>query len=347
MRQLRLVFAQTDKMTKVLVAATILPLTGSCGGRSDDGTTTPDQVVATGGNSSVGGASWIIGPNTGGSSSVGGAASVGGGGACPSYYSSVTSVVTLPSGDTPKDAAALCSNWTGTFASDRPAARVTLEYDPNVPTQAKGTVTIDPEVLSAAGSGYFSVSSVVANGATISNLVRVNDAFTFNVDFTSSPYLGMQLTFQVKLDFTCAPTMSSTRTLQAASTVELCGTYGAMKWVSTGDTCAICYPMAEMAAQLMPTPANESDNIPLSGEIDVRIVEVAREGRTVVLMAQTPKGADGLALTWQTSAGHLMIAADDVAVWSLPSEPGPHLVQVAAELGPSASIAAYLHRDKA
>jgi len=347
MRQLRLIFAQTDKMTKVLVAATILPLTGSCGGRSDDGTTTPDQVVATGGNSSVGGASWIIGPDTGGSSSVGGAASTGGGGGCPSYYSSVTSVVTLPSGDTPKDAAALCSNWTGTFASDRPAARVTLKYDPSLPRQATGTVIIDPQVLNATGGGYISVSTIIADGATISNLVRVNDAYTFDVNFTNTPYLGIQLTFELSLEFTCAPTMSSTRTVQAATTVALCGTYGDMNWVSTGDTCAICYPMAEMAAQLMPAPANESDNIPLSGEIDVRIVEVAREGRTVVLMAQTPKAADGLALTWQTSAGHLMIAADDVAVWSLPEEPGPYLVQVAAELGPSASIAAYLHRDKA
>ncbi len=37
MRQLRLVFAQTDKMAKVLVAATLLPLSGSCGGQTANG----------------------------------------------------------------------------------------------------------------------------------------------------------------------------------------------------------------------------------------------------------------------------------------------------------------------
>ena len=341
MRQLRLVFAQTDKMTKVLIAATILPLTGSCGG--DVGNV--GQVVASGGSVAVGGSSAIggTGNSLGGNTGI----TVGGGAtSCPSYSSSQTFAVTLPGGDTPTSAAALC-NWAGTFAGDRPAARVTLVYDPNVPSQGTGTITIDPEVLNAAGGGYLAVSSVVANGAVISNLVRVNDSFTFDVKFTTTPYLGSSFTFQVTLDFTCSPMMSSTRTLQAATTVYLCGTTGAMNWVSTGDTCTICYPMAEMAAQLMPAPTNEPDDIPLAGEIDVRIVQVAREGRTVVLLAQKPKDTDGLSLTWQTSAGQLILAAEDVAVWTLPEEPGPHMVQVAAERGPSASIASYLARDEA
>lgn len=350
MRQLRLVFAHTDRMTTVLVAATILPLTVGCGGQSDNSSTqieaTGGAHGATGGSSTVGGSSWIVGSGTGGSTSVGGNPATGGTGGCPSYYTQSTYVVALPSGDTPKDAAAQC-NWTGAFASDRPAARVTLKYDPSVPAQATGIVTIDPDVLNAISDGYVSVSSVTASGATVSNLVRVNDAYTFDVKFIDNPYVGTTYTFSVTLSYTCAPIMSSTRTVHAATTVTLCGGYNGSSWVSTGDTCTICYPMAEMAAQLMPAPADEPDDIPLPGEIDVRIVEVAREGRTLVLLAKKPRDAEGLSLTWQASAGDLMHAADDVVVWTLPEEAGPHMVQVAAERGRSASVVSYLHRDEA
>jgi hypothetical protein len=212
-------------------------------------------------------------------------------------------------------------------------------------------VTIDPEVVQSANGGYLAVTSIATNSGTVSNVTKVasHNTYTFDLDLTGTPSLGSSVTFQVTLDFTCAPWMDSTRSIQTATTVTLCGSYSSASWnwVSSGDTCFICYPMVEMAAQLMPAPANEPDAIPLPGEIDVRITAVARQGRTLVLMLQTPRDAHELALTWQISAGELLLAAHDVAVWTLPDDPGPHLVQVAAESGPTASIASFLYRDEA
>ncbi len=353
MRQLHLIFAQTDKMAKVLVAATILPLTGACGGETDNsgqtvtasgGSPVQGGVAGTGGTSAQGGASGDTGQ--GGQTSTGGNAATGGTFNCPTYNSVTSYTVTLPSGATPADAASVC-NWGGVFPSNVPAARVTLQYDSNSPSHATGTITVAPEIL-AAGGGYTGVSSVTADGATISNLTRVNNNYTFDVNLTSgTPYLGSALTFQVTLDFTCSPTMNSTRELNASTYVILCGYIGNLNWVSSGDTCTACYPMVEVAAQLMPAPDREPDGIALPGELAINITPVAREGRTIVLMVQKPSDAPELSLTWRSSGGQLLLAADDVAVWTLPDEPGPHQVQVAALAGQSASIATYLYRDNA
>ena len=328
MRQLHLVFAQTDKMARVLVAAAILPLSGGCGGE------TADSGQGTGGSSAQGGAA-----------SSGGNAATGGTFNCPGDYSVQSYTVTLPGGDTPADAAAVCQ-WGGALPSNVPAARVTLQYDSNTPSHATGTITVAPEILAAAG--YVGVLAVTADTAAISNLTRVANTYTFDMNLTNGALsLGMSLTFQVTLDFACSPAMSSTRQLQTATNVVLCGYYGNPNWVSTGDTCTTCYPMAEMAAQLMPAPEREPDGVALPGELNINIAPVAREGRIVVLMVQKPSDTPELSLTWRASGGQLLLAADDVAVWTLPDEPGPHQVQVAALAGQSASIATYLCRDQA
>ena len=353
MRQLHLVFAQTDKMARVLVAATILPLSSSCGGETADsglsaagGSSTQGGAAGTGGSSAQGGVAGTGGSATqGGETSAGGNAATGGTFNCPNgFVQSYT--VTLPSSATPVDAATLC-NWGGVFPDNLPAARVTLQYDSSTPSHATGTITVASEILAAAG-GYVGVSSVTADGATISNLTRVNGNYTFDVNLTSgTPYLGTALTFQVTVDFTCSPAMSSTRQLKAATYVVLCGSARDLNWVSSGDTCTTCNPMVEVAAQLMPAPEREPDGIALPGELNISITPVAREGRTVVLMVQKPSDAPELSLTWWSSGGQLLLAADDVAVWTLPDESGPHQVQVAAEAGQSASIVTYLCRDNA
>jgi hypothetical protein len=97
----------------------------------------------------------------------------------------------------------------------------------------------------------------------------------------------------------------------------------------------------------MPAPEREPDGIPLPGELNIHIAPLAREGRTLVLMLRNLSDAPGLSLTWRASGGQLLLAADDVAVWTLPDDPGPHQVQVAAEAGQSASIVTYLWRDNA
>jgi hypothetical protein len=172
--------------------------------------------------------------------------------------------------------------------------------------------------------------------------------YTFDATLTDGdPYLGTALIFQVTLVFSCAPAASSTRQVQTATNVTLCGHDGNFNWVSSGDACVTCYPMVEVAAQLMPAPEREPDGIALPGELNIHIVPVAREGRTVVLMLQKETDAPELALTWRSSGGQLLLPADDVAVWTLPDEPGPHQIQVAAEAGQSASIATYLYRDNA
>ena len=227
MHQLRLVFARADKIM-VLIAAAILPFTGSCGGKTDDSST---LFVA--GGSNCGGA--------GGSLSELAADAAGGGpGECRTYCSAQTYVVPLPSGETASSLAARC-NWPGTFASDRPLDRVTLNYDSNSPAHATGITLIDPALMSVSEGGI-GLASIVSDAGTITGLTFVdNTSYAFDVQISAAPHLGTSLSFEITLDYDCSPISAASRTVQTTTTVVLCGSYGEINWVSSGDTCTTCY----------------------------------------------------------------------------------------------------------
>jgi hypothetical protein len=358
MRQLRLVFARTDGMVRVLVAATLLPLAGSCGGQSE----APSSNAGVGANAGThqGGAASGSTPSTnggnvsnlggrGGTSSDGGAggysATGGSPEVCPPYANQVSYVVLPPSGGSIADLAQSCSWDKRLLTSGAPAARVSLQDDPSNAAKATGTVTLSPDVL--ANAGYLIVSSVTVAGAVISNLRNVGSQYQFDLtwDAGSQPYQGSSSTFQITLTMACTSEMSSTQEQRLAVNLVRCGSPSSPTWVSGGDTCMICAPMAEFAAQLMPAPSNAPDGLPLPGEVKLAIRPVARDGRYLVLMVDKPEQATTLALTWRSSAGELLLVADDVAIWTLPDDPGPHQVQVAGESSGSAGIGLYLHRD--
>lgn len=357
MRQLRLVFARTDGVARVLVAATLLPLAGSCGGQSEGqssnanvgaNTSTNQGGSASGATASTNGGSVSNLGGRGGTSSNGGAggysATGGSSEPCPPYSSLESYVVPLPSGSSIRDLAQICS-WGGNYAGTVPAAWVSLQQDASNASMASGIVTLSSEVLSNAGT--FIVASVTVVGATISNLRMVGSQYLFDLAWNagSQPYLGSSSTFQITVVMACTPETSFAQELQLAANLVRCGSQESPIWVSSGDTCTICAPMAEFAAQLMPAPSNAPDGLPLPGAVELAIRPVARDGRYLVLMVDKPELATELTLTWRSSAGKPELVADDVAIWMLPDEPGPHQVQVAGESSDSAGIGLYLYRD--
>lgn len=348
MRQLRLVFACRDGMAKVLVAATLLPPASGCGGKSEDSA----NVGAGGGGIGQGGASNSGGMVNGAGGSSGGT-TLGAGGAvatggntstCPDYTYPTSHVVALPATGSIAELAQTCG-WTGSFATTAPVAQVTMTESTSNPLKATGTITFSPDVVSNAG--YIAVDSISVAGAVVGMPQRVGNGFQFELTWNAatSLYPGMTVSLQMSVTTSCRPEVSSVRTVKLAVDLVRCGSFDAPIWVSSGNTCAICAPLAEMIALPMPAPANPHDPLPLPGQLELAVRPVARDGRYLVLMVDTPPAENELTLTWQASAGELLKVSDDVAVWTLPDAPGPHQVQVAAVSGDSAGIGQYLHRD--
>jgi hypothetical protein len=331
-------------MAPMVVAATLLPLLDGCGGETDldpsaGGTGgTGTQVGGQGGRQNTGGAGGL---SAGGTTSTGGVAPV-----CPPGYMLQEWVVPVPAGSTPADLATVCG-WGGAFSSATPAARVTLQANPSTPTHATGLITISSEVVAPAG--YLTVAALdVGAGGVVSGLTRTAAGWEFAVDWPSAPYLGESLAATVTLELACLPSMSSTRRFQTSTNLALCGSDQSRVWTSSGDTCRTCYyPMAEMAAMPLPARPTVPDGLPLPGELDISIQAVASNGRVVVLRAESPSASGDLRYDWRVSGGELLLAAADLAIWTLPDQAGPHQAQVAAETEQCASIATYLYQDDA
>jgi hypothetical protein len=93
---------------------------------------------------------------------------------------------------------------------------------------------------------------------------------------------------------------------------------GSVEWVSSGDACTACRVIAEMAPR--PIVSDKTgDDLPLGMVIRLRVVEVARAGRHVLLFADNDAGADA-DYEWSVSEGSLEHVADDVVLWTLPEE---------------------------
>jgi hypothetical protein len=335
-------------MAKVLVAATLLPSASGCGGRNEDNASigVGGTGVGQGGFTSAGGMVNGSGGSSGGTTlNAGGNAAVGGNtAACPDYSYPSSYVVSLPNTGSVAELAQAC-NWTGTFASTAPVAQVTLTESAGNPSKAIGTITFAPDVTNNAG--YLTVSSISVAGALVGTPQQVGNAYQFDLtwDTATSLYPGMTVTLQMRVTTSCRPEYSSVRDLTLSINLVRCGSFDSPVWVSSGNTCAICAPLAEMIALPMPAPKNPQDTLPLPGQLELAVRPVARDGRYLVLMVDAPQSENDLTFSWQVSGGELLKVSDDVAVWTLPEEPGPHQVQVAATSGDSAGIGQYLHRD--
>jgi hypothetical protein len=143
----------------------------------------------------------------------------------------------------------------------------------------------------------------------------------------STSCFGTQ-TMTVKATFDIACADGGTKTVEARTRIDICdGSDGSLAWVSSGDQCCDCVIIAEMA----PSPIvsdKTKDDLPLARVVRLRVVELARAGRQVLLFAENDAGPE-LELDWNVSGGSLERIDADLMLWTLPDDDASPFGQVA------------------
>jgi hypothetical protein len=223
-------------------------------------------------------------------------------------------------------------------AATTSAARITLKsYSPTQRT-AHGFVSM-PSDVEAAVVGlpsikvvYRSTSSV--GGLVVTDMKRVLGGYEFSAQWPEAlPNQGClgfaAMTLALEFDIACDVDDAATKTVQAHTTLVLCDTVdGGVEWVSAGDECCNdCQIIAEMA----PSPIvsdKKKDDLPLARVVRLRVLELARAGRQVLLFAENDAGPD-LAIEWSVSGGSVERIAPDLMLWTLPGDDSAPFGQVA------------------
>lgn len=307
MRKLRVVFTTVGGAVPAIVATMLGDCGGAIeGGALDDGSaavdSTRDDALA---QSSGFGSS---GATTSSASSSG----------VPGCEE--THVVEIPPPGVPADPGQICA-VVKPPAESNTAARVTLSGYSPAARSAVGFVAIAPAVA-ASVQGLPDVTAVApSDGASlkmkVSGMTKVAGGYRFDATWPD-PLFSDYAALTVKTTFTVGCADGGTETVEALTKLELCldSDAGGRAFVSSGDACTVCRIIAEMA----PTPImsdNTGDDLPLGRVIRLRVVEVARAGRHVLLFAENDAG-EGLELEWRVHGGELQRIADDVVLWTLP-----------------------------
>lgn len=249
---------------------------------------------------------------------------------------------------------AICATTTE-VATSNTAARVTLnaysedlhlatgrlEISSAIQEQLVGTPTISfadphPEFLS---------------GPDISDLEPAGSGvFTFHVTFNERANLyagggGVSVRAVVTFLLRCDDTGDITRTVESNTNIWLCEGLGHPNWYSSGDVCPVCYDIAEMApSPIIPTSNQEGTALPRA--LSLEVVPVASYGRTLCLVAEHSGSVGRVRYRWVASSG--IVDQDDQggAVWELPEQAGPHLIQVVLSDRDSAAVASYRARHR-
>jgi hypothetical protein len=206
------------------------------------------------------------------------------------------------------------------------SARVTLTNFSTQTKTASGAITIPPAVLATMqGLPTVKVSSSShpqLDGLLVTNLVMVGTGFTFDAawpgNIPTSSTGGVTMTIKVAYTIACAD--GGTQSVESITRLDMCVGKSDLTWVSSGDACTVCQIIAEMAPSPIPS-ANAGDELPLGRVIRMRVVEVARAGRDVLLFAEND-GGGATAYEWHVSGGTLRHLAPDVVLWSMPPEAG-------------------------
>ncbi|CAN5475037.1 hypothetical protein BH09MYX1_BH09MYX1_26240 [soil metagenome] len=240
-------------------------------------------------------------------------------------WGDVTYTVVVPPPGVIADPGQICSVVQPPVTSNT-SARITLtSYVPQTDT-ASGFVAV-PAPLLATIVGLPVVT--VASGSqpelstlTITNMTKAGNGFTFDAKWPSaiphsqSGYVRMVL----KATFTIDCGDGATQIVESITKLDMCVDVGGYVWVSSGDACTVCAVIAEMA----PSPIvsdNQGDDLPLGRVIRIRVVEVARAGRQVLLFAEND-GGETTEYEWRMSGGTFESIANDVVLWSMPEEGG-------------------------
>ena len=237
--------------------------------------------------------------------------------------------------------------------SSNKAARVTLTKSPMGHHLATGFVAIDPALLPSV-IGIPTISVMAAGdaqlkGMQVTNIMLAPGGFSFDAQwplpFDVEPYGWTNMTIKTTFVLGCDPQAMTVRVVEALTYVNLCIENKELAWVSSGDTCKACESVAEMAPSPI-VPDKQGDDLPLGRALRLRIVALARIGASVILFAEND-GGDGLAYTWHPSAGRIEQIANDIVLWTPPSDFGEHIVQVAVHEEEAAAVATFSWRDAA
>jgi hypothetical protein len=286
---------------------------------------------------------------TGGAGGVGGtmrATSV-----CPQGEMEWTRAVKTPAAGVSPTVSAVCTPQVNRVESYR-AGRVTLDLQGVGLNSALGRIEVAPGLapLSAALPRIVveaAKPSEIGN-ATVTDIVKTSSGFSFKISWPislSSYHTGWDppsLTIRVYLEVLCDQDADSgTRTVVVESITyfNLCAGPDHPIWVASGDQCTSCDSVCEMAAiPIVPTVG--PDELALPSALSAEIVPIVEVSRSLTLFIDH-RGARGpVRYAWKITAGTLSSNDQSETVWELPSDPGPHLVQVAVYDGDSAVVAA-------
>jgi hypothetical protein len=244
----------------------------------------------------------------------------------PRFFCNGPRIVELPDAGTAATSEQLCATQ-DTAIRTNATARVTLtNYSASLDT-ATGFVTM-PADVEALLIGMPSVSVVISTNPdwamVASNMTKVAGGFRFDASWPTplpdgcwgvGPDTSMTVaaTFQIACE-------GGTKTVEARTRIDLCDSAGEkLVWVSSGDKCCDCTIIAEMA----PSPIvsdKTADDLPLARVVRLRVLEVARAGRQVLLFAENDAGPE-LEIEWSVSEGSIERVAPDVVLWTLPDDP--------------------------
>lgn len=316
MRKLRVVFTTMGGAVPALLATVLVPVVDACG--SDPGVTDDASTSVEAGKDSATDASDDM-PLFPADAYV--AADAPPGPVCPqgtSYH-----IVQLPLPGVVADPGQICAVVQPPVSSNT-AARVTLtQFSPSQQT-ATGFVAIAP-LIAASILGPPTITVPASTNPAfasmqISSVVQISGGYSFKATWSAklpSGY-GGQMTVKTAFNIDCGD--GGTQAVESITKIDLCIDGDTVDWVSSGDACTVCSVIAEMA----PSPIvsdNRGDDLPLGRVIRIRVVEVARAGRQVLLFAENDAG-EGANFEWRTSGGTLERIADDVMLWSMPEEGG-------------------------
>jgi hypothetical protein len=265
--------------------------------------------------------------------------------------------VDLPPAGAPADPGSICV--VSVDPVDSPgAAKVGLTLSPGSVDLAQGTVTVAPALIGdIIGLPQITVDSTVPQlaGAQVTGITPTSSGFSFTVRWpgldggtTAAIPQQARMTFHVALQVVCPADAGVeagidgsvvTRLVNSTTYVEACESGFGLTWISSGGSCNECVVVAEMAPSPI-VPDALGDDLPLGRAIRLRVVAVARIGRSVVLLAEND-GGDDLDYSWHPSGGVIERVAPDVAVWTPPRGTEPHALHVAVEGTQGAAVATF------
>ena len=201
-----------------------------------------------------------------------------------------------------------------------------------MPAELESTVVGTPSIVVEATMDSF-------DKMVVTNMTKVAGGFRFSASWPE-PLPGCfgnlrMMVVAAVFDVTCAD--GGTKTVEARTTIAHCDAGdGGYEWVSSGDKCCDCQIIAEMA----PSPIvsdKQKDDLPLARVVRLRVLELARAGRQVLLFAENDAGGEH-EIDWNVSGGSFERIAPDVILWTLPDGDQAPFGQVAVSNDAGAAV---------